>query len=139
MSVTYLLFFLCFSFHAYCTALPLINTQDMELENKNHFSIKTQNINGFESIPNNFPMMNEGGKMKTWLVNTQKSRKELSTNKKMLKAMRKDSSASETKTLDSVSWSVIHKNPSEKNKASEKNPEYDLDYAPPKTHPPHHN
>jgi hypothetical protein len=84
-------------------------------------------------------MMNEGSKMKTWLVNTQKSRKELSTNKKMLKAMRKDSSASETKTLDSVSWSVIHKNPSEKNKASEKNPEYDLDYAPPKTHPPHHN
>ncbi|KAK2413836.1 hypothetical protein QL285_036502 [Trifolium repens] len=102
--------------------------------------LQNQNINGFESIPNHFRMMDEGSKMKTWLVNTQKSRKELSTNKKMLKAMRKDSSASETKTLDSVSWSVIHKNPSEKNKASEKNPEYDdLDYAPPETHPPHHN
>ncbi|CAJ2669840.1 unnamed protein product [Trifolium pratense] len=139
MSVTYLLFFLCFSFHAYCTVLPLSNTQDMELENKKHFSIKTDNINDFESFPNHFPMMNEDSKMKTWLVNTQKSRKELSTNKKMLKAMRKDSSTSETKTYGSVSCSVIHKNLSEKNTPSEKNPEFDLDYSPPKTHPPHHN
>jgi hypothetical protein len=84
-------------------------------------------------------MMNEDSKMKNWLVNTQKSRRELSSNKKMLKAMRKDSSASKTKTHGSVSWSVIHKNLNQKNKQSEKNPEFDLDYSPPKTHPPHHN
>ncbi|KEH16304.1 transmembrane protein, putative [Medicago truncatula] len=112
MSVTYLLFFLCIFFHAYCT-------QDMKLEKTPHFSIKTDNINDFESIPNHFLMMNEGRKMKTWLVNTQKSKKELCTNQKVFNAMRKDSS--------------------EINKLSEKNPELDLDYSVPWSHPPYHN
>lgn len=36
-------------------------------------------------------------------------------------------------TVASVSWSVPHK------KRGEKQPGFNLDYAPPKTHPPHHN
>lgn len=93
--------------------------------------MQTDNINDFESFPNHFPMMNEGRKMKTWLVDTQKSKKELCTNQKVFKAMRKDSGPLETKTVDADS--------SEINKLSEKNPELDLDYSAPRTHPPHNN
>jgi len=84
-------------------------------------------------------MMNEDRKMKSWLVNTQKSRKELCTNQKVFKAMRKDSGPLESKTVDAVSWPVSRKKSSEINKLSEKNVELDLDYSAPRTHPPHNN
>ncbi|CAI8612324.1 unnamed protein product [Vicia faba] len=134
MSVTYLIFFLAISYNAYCTTLPLTSTsQDIKLVNKPHFSIKADEIKGFESLPNNFPTMNQGKKMKTLLVNNQKSRKERYNNQKVLNVMRKDSVASETKTLGSVHRKVSCKIPREKIS------EFNLDYSLPKVHPPSNN
>lgn len=47
--------------------------------------------------------------------------------------MRTLSSSRTLESLDSVSWRVPHK------KSGENNPGFNLDYAPPKTHPPSHN
>ncbi|TKY66351.1 hypothetical protein E2542_SST09221 [Spatholobus suberectus] len=132
MSVTYhLLFFLCIFLHA-CSARRL-STLHNKLEKKPHFSIKDDEINRFESFPKHLGLMNEGNnRMKTWSV-PRKPRKGRSTNQKLLKAMRKDSGALQPKSLASVSWRVPRKKP------REKDPGFNLDYSPPKTHPPSHN
>ncbi|KAK7339361.1 hypothetical protein VNO77_20022 [Canavalia gladiata] len=134
MSVAYyLLFFLCILLHA-CSA-RLLSTLDKKLEKKPHFSIKDNEKNGLDTIPKEIGGMNEGNnRMKTWLV-PQKPRKRRSTNQKVLKAMIKNSGAIQTKSLanSSVSWRVPHKKP------RKKDPGFNLDYSPPKTHPPSHN
>jgi hypothetical protein len=63
---------------------------------------------------------------------TQK-RKETRTNEKTSKVEGKTPDAVQTESLVSVSWHVPHK------EHSEKNPGFNLDYSPPKTHPPSHN
>ncbi|RYR72207.1 hypothetical protein Ahy_A02g006415 isoform A [Arachis hypogaea] len=55
-----------------------------------------------------------------------RNRRRSTKNQRVLKAKGKASS--------SISWRVPHKKPSEKN-----NPGFNLDYSPPKTHPPSHN
>ncbi|KAI5430599.1 uncharacterized protein LOC127129339 [Lathyrus oleraceus] len=107
--------------------------QHIKLVNKPHFSIKTDDIKGFESLRSNFPIMNEGKNVKTFLVNNQKSGKERYNNPKMLNAIRKDYVASEIKTLGSVYRKVSRKLPREKNS------EFNLDYSLPKVHPPSNN
>ncbi|CAK8541275.1 unnamed protein product [Lathyrus sativus] len=135
MSVTYIIFFLIVFCNTYCSAMHLTSTNqhDIKLVNKPHFSIKTDDIKVLESLQNNFRTMNEGKKVKTLLVNNQKSRKERCNNQKMLNAMRKDLVASETKTLGSVYRKVPRKI------ARERFSEFNLDYSLPKVHPPSNN
>ena len=54
-------------------------------------------------------------------------------NQKTMKVAAKVSSSVQTESLVSVPWAVPHK------KRNEKNPGFNLDYSPPKTHPPSHN
>ncbi len=65
--------------------------------------------------------------------NTQKPKETRKTNQKTTKVVAKTSGGVQSESLASVSWSVPHK------KRSEKNPGFNLDYSPPKTHPPSHN
>lgn len=65
---------------------------------------------------------------------TTKNGKETKTNQKTSKVEGKTSpDAVQTESLVSVSWHVPHK------EHNEKNPGFNLDYSPPKTHPPSHN
>ncbi|CAL0306182.1 unnamed protein product [Lupinus luteus] len=131
MSITYLLFFLCISLHA-CNARHL-STIDKKVQMKTHFSIKSDDEKiGFDSYPKK---LNEGNnKMQTRLVDDSEKRKgHGNSSQKMVKAKEKASSGVKTESLVSVSMSVPHKKP------IEENPEFSLDYSPPKTHPPHHN
>ena len=59
--------------------------------------------------------------------------KKIRRNQKTMKVVAKTSGAVQTESLASVPWAVPHK------KRSEKNPGFNLDYSPPKTHPPSHN
>ncbi|KAK7349679.1 hypothetical protein VNO77_07243 [Canavalia gladiata] len=126
-----LLFFLCLSLHA-CNARHL-SLLDKKLQEKSHFSVKSDDKNGFDSSPKK---LNEGdNKMETRLVaDSEKPKNRRSINHKVLKAKGKASgSLVQTDSLVSVSWHVPHK------KSSHKHPGFNLDYSPPKTHPPHHN
>ncbi|KAK7256607.1 hypothetical protein RIF29_30061 [Crotalaria pallida] len=133
MSVTYLLFFLCISLHT-CNARYLSHL-DKKLEKKSYLSIKNDEMNGFDFSRKQLRVMSEGDdKMETWLVAQKPSRKgRRRTNNRVLKATRKDSEALQSESFVSVSWRMPHKKP------REKNPGFNLDYAPPKTHPPSHN
>lgn len=86
------------------------------------FFVQNDEKNGFDFSQKQLRLMSEGNNRMeiTWLV-AKKLRKGRSTNQRVLKAMRRDS------------WRVPHK------KSSEKNPGFNLDYSPPKTHPPSHN
>ncbi|XP_061363822.1 root meristem growth factor 10 [Gastrolobium bilobum] len=132
MSIAYLLLlFLCISLHA-CNARHL-SPLDKKLEKKSHISVKSDEKNGFDSSPKE---LNEGDnkKMETrFVADSEKLKKRSSTNQRVLKAKGKASGASQSESLVSVSWRVPHKKP------SQKHPGFNLDYAPPKTHPPHHN
>lgn len=91
--------------------------------------------NGFDSLEKK---VNQGdNKMKTneLVGNSEKSKTRRSTNRRMLKGVGKVSvHGLQTKSHVSVSWRVPHKK-----KHSEKHPGFNLDYSPPKTHPPSHN
>lgn len=64
---------------------------------------------------------------------TDQKRKETTTNQIIPKVEGKTPVSVQTESLASVSWRVPHK------KHSEQNPGFNLDYSPPKTHPPSHN
>jgi len=64
---------------------------------------------------------------------TQKRKETRTSNEKTSKVEGKTPDAVQTESLVSVSWHVPHK------EHSEKNPGFNLDYSPPKTHPPSHN
>ncbi|TKY63675.1 hypothetical protein E2542_SST13554 [Spatholobus suberectus] len=127
-STAYLLFFLCISLHA-CYARHL-SPLNKKLEEKSHFTVKSDEKNGFDSSPR---QLNEGN-YKTEVADSEKPRNRRSTNHRLHKAMGKASGALQTESLVSVSWRVPHNK-----KARQKHPGFDLDYSPPKTHPPHHN
>ncbi|CAJ1783023.1 unnamed protein product [Sphenostylis stenocarpa] len=125
MSVTYHpLFLLCIFFFFHACSARYLTTLHNKLEKKPH--IKDVETSGFKHLG----VMNEGNKKKTWLVprNLRKGRR---TPQKVLKAKRKDSGALETQSLASVYWRVPHKN--------DQNRVFNMDYSPPKTHPPSHN
>ena len=84
---------------------------------------------GLDSTPKQLHECND--KMK---IPSEKPKNRRSTNQRVLKEKGKASSgALQTESLVSVSWRVPRKKP------SEKNPGFNLDYSPPKTHPPSHN
>ncbi|KAE9603200.1 hypothetical protein Lal_00018659 [Lupinus albus] len=130
MSITYLIFFLCISLHA-CNARHL-STLDKKVHIKSHFSFKSEERSVFDSYPRK---VNEGNyTTQTRLVDdSEKPKGDGNSIQKVVKAKGKASNAVKTESLVSVSMNVPHKNP------IEENPEFSLDYSPPKTHPPHHN
>ncbi|CAJ2655548.1 unnamed protein product [Trifolium pratense] len=126
-----LLLFLFFSLHA-CNARRHPSSLD-KMEKKPHFSLKIVEKNGFDS---SLKKVNEGdNKMKTQIVDdSEKPKHRRNTNERMLKGVGKISIGLQSKSQVSVSsWRVPHK------KHSEKHPGFNLDYSPPKTHPPSHN
>ncbi|KAJ1383686.1 hypothetical protein SESBI_43155 [Sesbania bispinosa] len=132
MSIAYLLLllFLCISLHA-CNARHLSPLD----KKKSHFSIKNGEKNGFDFSPK---QLNEGiQKMeKEELVGDSekaKNRRRTSQRVVKVKGIGKGSGALQSESLVSVSWRVPHK------KQSQKHPGFNLDYSPPKTHPPSHN
>ncbi|KAI4354814.1 hypothetical protein L6164_003648 [Bauhinia variegata] len=140
MSSTYLLLFLlCISLHA-CHARPL-GTFDKKLEKKIHISIKNDDEKkGLDSPPKQLGLLKNGengGETRLDATNTQKPKVDRRSIKlRVLKVKEKAilSGASRTnKSHASVSWRVPHK------KTGEKNPGFNSDYSPPKTHPPIHN
>lgn len=93
--------------------------------------------NGYDSSVKKF---NEGAhkmNIDQLIVESEKSKgskHRRSTNQRVLKDMGKASIFGlKTKSHVSVSWRVPHK------KHSDKHPGFNLDYSPPKTHPPSHN
>ncbi|KAE9610774.1 hypothetical protein Lalb_Chr07g0190181 [Lupinus albus] len=87
---------------------------------------------GFGSYPKHINESNS--KMETQLVDYfEKPKDHGNSNQKVAKSMGEDSVALKTESLVTVSMHVPHKKP------LEEHPQFNLDYAPPKTHPPHHN
>ncbi|CAK8575116.1 unnamed protein product [Lathyrus sativus] len=133
------LLFLCFSFHACNAGSRNLISLDNKMEKKLNFSLKIVEKNGFDSSQ---MKVNEGDnkmKINEFVGDSEKSKNRKSTNRRMLKGVRKVSvSVSvhglQTKSHVSTSWRVPHKK-----KHSEKHPGFNLDYSPPKTHPPSHN
>ncbi|XWS45896.1 hypothetical protein CRYUN_Cryun14cG0018500 [Craigia yunnanensis] len=149
MSITssFLLFLLCLSLHA-CSARRLgVFANKNKLEMKLHFSIKNDMKNGFKK---NTPVV---GQVKATSSKELRSIKDESieeshadddTDQKLEDAevnhktvendKEKTSGAVQrNKSVVSVSWRVPHR------KYGEKHPGFNLDYSPPKTHPPSHN
>ncbi|KAE8038694.1 hypothetical protein FH972_011173 [Carpinus fangiana] len=120
-----LVLLLCFSLHA-CNARHLPAADDHKrLEKSDHEKTGSDKISALSKVQAFFSKQN--------VDSTQKG-KETKTNQKTYKSEGKTSSdAVETESLVSVSWHVPHK------EHSEKNPGFNLDYSPPKTHPPSHN
>ncbi|CAI8583580.1 unnamed protein product [Vicia faba] len=136
-STTYFfLLFLCFSLHACNAGRRNLDSLDKKMEKKLNFSLKIIDKNGFDSSP--MKVTKGDNKMKTneLVGDSEKSKNRKSTNRRMLKGVGKVSAHGlQTKSHVSVSsWRVPHKK-----KHSEKHPGFNLDYSPPKTHPPSHN
>ncbi|MED6172425.1 hypothetical protein PIB30_049958 [Stylosanthes scabra] len=152
--ITYLLlifFLFIISLHA-CDARHLSTLDKKKLEKKPHFSLKISSGDdekkGLDLSPKqvNNEDGNEDIKVKTTtrlLVSSDsdqnpnsRNRRRSTKNQRVLKTKGKGAIKTTTKSLasSSVSWRVPHKKPSEKN-----NPGFNLDYSPPKTHPPSHN
>ncbi|XP_019462900.1 PREDICTED: uncharacterized protein LOC109361818 [Lupinus angustifolius] len=128
--ISLLLFFLCISLHA-CDARPL-STVDKKLEMKYHFSLKSGEKSVFDSYPKQLNESNS--KIETQLVDySEKPKDHGNTSQKVVKSTVEASVALKTESLVTVSMHVQHKKP------LEEHPQFNLDYAPPKTHPPHHN
>ncbi|CAL0324611.1 unnamed protein product [Lupinus luteus] len=129
--ISLILFFLCISLHA-CDARPL-STVDKNLEMKYHFSLKSDEKSGFHFFPKQLNESNS--KMETQLVDySEKLKDHENTSQKVVKPIgKKASGALKNESLDTVSMNVPHKEP------LEEHPQFNLDYAPPTTHPPHHN
>jgi len=71
-----------------------------------------------------------------FVADSEKSKYRRSTNQRVLEGVRKVSAGLQTKSHVSVSSLRV---PHNKKKHSEKHPGFNLDYSPPKTHPPSHN
>ncbi|CAL5211122.1 unnamed protein product [Lathyrus oleraceus] len=132
------LLFLCFSLHACNASRRNLNSLDKKMEKKFNFSLKIVEKNGFDSIQKK-KVNEDDDKIKTneLVGDSENSKNRKSTIRRMLKGVRKVSVSVhglQTKSHVSVSWRVPHKK-----KHSEKHPGFNLDYSPPKTHPPSHN
>ncbi|XVF22749.1 hypothetical protein REPUB_Repub12eG0197700 [Reevesia pubescens] len=147
MSITscFLLFLLCLSLHA-CSArrLGAIDHKN-KLEKKLHLSIKNGMKHGFRKnlvvVQAKSTSSKELGSIKEETVEeshavgeTQKLEDAEVKSKTVENEKEKTSRAVQTdKSVVSVSWPVPHR------KHGEKHPGFNLDYSPPKTHPPSHN
>ncbi|KAJ7950919.1 Transmembrane protein [Quillaja saponaria] len=143
------IFFLSISLHA-CIARHLTSTFDKKLDKEINFSIKSGEKRDFGSSPKQIEVetnvdhdnvefnhhrlvANRHGKLMKDKTNTTRLQKRA----KKVKGIKSSTSgalrSTHEQSLVSVSWRVPHK------KRGEKNPGFNLDYAPPKTHPPSHN
>ncbi|KAF9668786.1 hypothetical protein SADUNF_Sadunf14G0039600 [Salix dunnii] len=142
--ITYfLLSIFCFSLHA-CNARPLA---DIDKEPEKKFQMISNQTSDQKEIPVNLvskansSSSNEFGEEKEDSIavtdqmddNAQKLMNSKAKQKSMTEERVRDSGAAHKASLVSVSWPVPRK------KRGETHPGFNLDYAPPKTHPPSHN
>ncbi|XP_040993700.1 uncharacterized protein LOC121240345 [Juglans microcarpa x Juglans regia] len=139
-----LLFLLCVSMHA-CNARGrhLIRAVDKKLEKKRHFSFRndektgSDEISAVSKVKPSSSKQHEMGRRESiaGILSSENTPKQNETRSgpKIPKVEGKTSGAVQTESLESVSWHVPHK------KRSGKDPGFNLDYSPPKTHPPSHN
>ncbi|KAJ0054606.1 uncharacterized protein LOC116128083 [Pistacia vera] len=137
MSISYcfLVFLLCLSLHA-CNARRLGDT----LEKKLHTTNKNDEKKGLDTVPvvpkADSLLTTRGDRIEDH-GSGEKSQKSKDTRDAESKISNdgtgKTSGAAKTESLGSVSWRVPH------GKRPEKNPGFNSDYSPPKTHPPSHN
>ncbi|KAM3685312.1 hypothetical protein ACJW31_11G108400 [Castanea mollissima] len=140
MSITScLIFLLCLSILHACNARH-IRVVDKKLEKNFHFSIKNDEKMGLDlsKVKSSVSKQNGVDKKDSIAESTPSNddiqkQKKTRRNQKTMKVVAKTSSAVKTESLVSVPWAVPHM------KRSEKNPGFNLDYSPPKTHPPSHN
>ncbi|KAE8715231.1 Ubiquitin-like superfamily protein isoform 1 [Hibiscus syriacus] len=111
MSITYcfLVFLFCLSLHA-CTARRLAAVHN-ENKDENELRVSTKNNDGIQKL--------EDAEVMSRTVENQKEKTY--------------GAIGTSKAVVSVSWLVPHR------KHGEKHPGFNLDYSPPKTHPPSHN
>ncbi|GAV71792.1 hypothetical protein CFOL_v3_15281, partial [Cephalotus follicularis] len=141
----FLVFLLCFSLHgSHARRLGVI---DRKLENKSRFSNKNvdkENIDSISKLPKGRASLTKELEATkgysvpdTWAYNNaQKQNDPPKAKQKILnekEIVTKSSGVNKSKRLVSVSWRVPHK------KRGEEKPDFNLDYASPKTHPPSHN
>ncbi|XLR54854.1 hypothetical protein HN51_023019 [Arachis hypogaea] len=149
--ITYLLLliFLFISLHA-CNARHLSTLDKKKMEKKPHFSFKNNSGDDEKKVLGSNPkQVNEEGGNDNKRVKTNRlvssdsdenpnnrNRRRSTKNQRVLKAKGKGAikTTNSLVSSSSISWRVPHKKPSEKN-----NPGFNLDYSPPKTHPPSHN
>ncbi|KAK6240026.1 hypothetical protein QUC31_005495 [Theobroma cacao] len=138
MSITscFLLFLLCLSVHA-SSARRLGAVDNKRLEKKLHFSIK-KNTSVVVQVKST--SSKELGSIKEDSIeeshaddDTQKLDAAADANHKDNEREKTSGAVQTNKSNVSVSWRVPHR------KHGEKNPGFNLDYSPPKTHPPSHN
>ncbi|KAJ7962121.1 Synaptonemal complex protein like [Quillaja saponaria] len=142
---------MCISLHACnATARHLCSAFDKNLHKEINFSIKIGEIKGFnslskqhgvkhrdhnnnEDITHRLQLANANEKM----IEDTKSTKAVHNRAKKVDGIKRSTSgalkSSHDQSLVSVSWRVPYQKP------GEKNPAFNLDYSPPKTHPPSHN
>ncbi|GLT39566.1 hypothetical protein SLA2020_137500 [Shorea laevis] len=129
-----LLFILCLSLHA--SHGRRLAVYEKKLAKKLHPSIRASERNDekVSGVPKmKHKLSKEAG------VPKEEGKKETSESPKLKDGRAKEqkmktlSSSRMVESLDAVSWRVPHM------KRGEKNPGFNLDYAPPKTHPPSHN
>ncbi|KAL1331267.1 hypothetical protein HN51_048537 [Arachis hypogaea] len=140
--ITYLLLliFLFISLHA-CNARHLSTLDKKKMEKKPHFSFKISSGDDEKKVLGSNPKQvnEEGGndnkKVKTNRLVSSDHRRRSTKNQRVLKTKGKGAikTTNSLVSSSSISWRVPHKKP------SEKNPGFNLDYSPPKTHPPSHN
>ncbi|KAF3440022.1 hypothetical protein FNV43_RR18300 [Rhamnella rubrinervis] len=152
MSITHyllLFFLLCFYLHA-CNARRLGAIDDKKPEEKLHFSTKVEDKNGVDNgitVGPNVKSFSENERLTkgdstavTRTVQAEDHTREVKDTKvlpnipsKLEKGQSTTSATVGSERRVSVSWPVPHK------KRGEEQPGFNLDYSPPKTHPPSHN
>ncbi|EEF50332.1 root meristem growth factor 10 [Ricinus communis] len=141
MSITsfLLLFLLCNSLHA-CNARPIPATTDNTNLDKKFNQNDEKKVSVAEKVESSASgIAKEDSIVQTHLLedNNQTSKDSKAKNKKLMMAKediaRKSSGSVQKESLVSVPWRVPHK------KRGDKHPGFNLDYSPPKTHPPSHN
>ncbi|XP_054780037.1 root meristem growth factor 10 [Prosopis cineraria] len=142
-----LLLFLCFSFQT-CNGRRLTSFSNKNIEEKSHFLLKNGSKESVIAVsPKQLITQRNGSeeeerKTTEIMVAEAENKPKLNTRRtrkiRVLKVVKgKTGSVSSSKTHEShvsVSWSVPPKK-----KRGYKNPGFNLDYSPPKTHPPSHN
>ncbi|XWS32363.1 hypothetical protein CRYUN_Cryun23aG0153100 [Craigia yunnanensis] len=148
MSITscFFLFLLCLSLHA-CSArrLGAVDNKN-KLEKKLHFSIKNDMKNGSKknsvvvlraksSSSKELRSIKEESIEESHADDGTKKLEDAEVNHKTVENEKERTSGAvqTNKSVVSVSWRVPHR------KHGEKHPGFNLDYSPPKTHPPSHN
>ncbi|XP_057458203.1 uncharacterized protein LOC130748965 [Lotus japonicus] len=126
-----LLLFLCISLHA-CNARR-IGPLDKKMEKKHHFSTKSDEKIEFDSSPKQLNDEGNGNVGARLVADSMKPKSRRSTHQIVLKG--KASGSLRTESLASVSWRVPH----HKKHSQKQLVQFDVDYEPPKTHPPSHN